>query len=73
MASAGSQDFHRRLEQPRIGQLSMYEAGEEQEPDMCLTLATCLLELTSSLFRLLFFKRKNGVCAQAQALHMLHP
>lgn len=51
----------------------MYEAGEEQEPDMCLTLATCLLELTSSLFRLLFFKRKNGVCAQAQALHMLHP
>lgn len=58
MASAGSQDSQRGLEQPGIGQFSVYEAGEGQEPDVCLRPATCLLELTSSLIQLLSFKRR---------------
>lgn len=45
---------------------------KEQEADMCLTLAACLLELTQACFDYCF-KRKKGVCARAQALPMLYP
>lgn len=38
---------------------------KEQEPDMCLTLAACLLELPQACFDYCF-KRKNGVCARAR-------
>lgn len=55
--SSGSRDLQRRLEQPRIGQLAMYEAGEgtrtRYTPDMAA------FELTSDLSQQLFFKKKN--------------
>lgn len=55
--SSGSQDLQRRPEQPRIGQLAMYEADEGTRTRYTPDMAAC--KLTSGLSQQLFFKRKN--------------
>lgn len=70
MASESSQDVQ-RLEQPELGQLAMYEAGEGTRTRHVPDTGHLPLGADSSLFRLLFQKEEWGLCPGPGSTHAL--